>query len=129
MMVTPGERLKDLREKTGLSQKGLADLAGVSQSAIARYENGKTEATYDILVWFADYYDVSTDYILCRTDRPQGKLYTCATLQKKEMESFVQACFDETSAIGKQIKEQLVTLWMEQQQIVKSIEDKMGGKK
>ncbi|MEA5004417.1 MAG: helix-turn-helix transcriptional regulator [Christensenella sp.] len=129
MAEMPGERLKDLREKTGLSQKGLADLAGVSQSAIARYENGRTEATYDILIWLADYYDVSTDYILCRTENPQGKLYTCATLQKKEMESFVQACFDETSTIGKQIKEQLVTLWMEQQQTLKTIGNKMGDKK
>lgn len=112
-METPGQRLRELREKTGISQKEMSIRAGVSQSAIARYENNQTEATYEMLVWFADYYDVSLDFILCRTDNPQGVLYTCKTVEKKEMEQFVEACFDKSSPIGKRIKEQLVELWSE----------------
>lgn len=112
-MITPGQRLRELREKTGISQKALSMLAGVSQSAINRYENDQTEATYELLVWFADYYDVSLDYILCRTNNPQGVLYACKTVEKKEMEQFVEACFDPSSPIGNRIKKQLVELWSE----------------
>ncbi|MEA4829363.1 MAG: helix-turn-helix transcriptional regulator [Enterococcus thailandicus] len=109
----PGSRLRELREKTGMSQYAISKLAGVSQSAINRYENDQTEATYSVLVWFADYYDVSLDYLLGRTDKPQGALYACKTIEKKEMEQFVEACFDPTSPIGKRIKEQLVEQWTE----------------
>jgi transcriptional regulator with XRE-family HTH domain len=48
-------------------------LTGTNQPNINRYENGHTVPPLDILLWYADYFDVSLDYIFGRTDEPQGK--------------------------------------------------------
>lgn len=64
-------RLKQLRNERNLSQvKASMDLY-LNQNSISRYETGAREAGYDLLVRFADYYDVSIDYILYRTDNPK----------------------------------------------------------
>lgn len=43
----------------------------INQNSVSRYESGEREAGYDLLVQFGDYYGVSIDYILCRTDEPK----------------------------------------------------------
>ena len=59
-----------------MSQTKLAaQLEGVEQSAIFRYENAQSFPPYNILMQYADYFDVYLNYIFRRTDTPQGKLY------------------------------------------------------
>ena len=70
-----GKRLKGLREGIRLTQKELGGKIGINQSAVNRYENNQSEASYKTLLLYADYFDVSLDYILGRTEQPQGKLY------------------------------------------------------
>lgn len=43
----------------------------MNQNSISRYENGEREADYATLILFADYFDVSVDYLLGRTDNPK----------------------------------------------------------
>ena len=62
-------RLKELRKRRGISQLKLALDLNMNQNSISRYESGAREADYELLVRFADYYNVSIDYILCRTDQ------------------------------------------------------------
>lgn len=57
------KRLKALRESVGLSQNKLAQISGMKQSSINRYENGSTTPSPENMVKLADYYDVSLDYI------------------------------------------------------------------
>lgn len=64
-------RLRILREKNKISQLKLALDLNMSQNTISRYETGKREADYDTLILFADYFDVSIDYLLERTDNPK----------------------------------------------------------
>lgn len=64
-------RLKALREKRGISQLKLAMDLDMNQNSISRYETGAREADYKSLIKFADYFDVSIDYILERTDNPK----------------------------------------------------------
>ena len=64
-------RLKELRVKRGISQLKLAMDLGMNQNSISRYESGQREAGYCLLIRFADYYGVSVDYILSRTDNPK----------------------------------------------------------
>lgn len=64
-------RLKELREKRRVSQVKLAIDLNLNQNAISRYENGAREADYKTLIAIADYFDVSIDYLLGRTDCPQ----------------------------------------------------------
>ena len=63
-------RLKQLREKNGISQLKLAMDLNMNQNSISRYENGVREADYATLIKFADYFNVSIDYLLERTDIP-----------------------------------------------------------
>lgn len=63
-------RLKQLRKEQGISQLKLAMDLNMNQNSISRYENGVREADYKTLIAFADYFDVSVDYLLERTDNP-----------------------------------------------------------
>lgn len=64
-------RLKELREKRHLSQVRLGIELNMSQNTISRYETGEREAGYDELCAIADYFGVSVDYLLERTDNPK----------------------------------------------------------
>ena len=64
-------RLKELRQKRKRSQVKLAMDLSMNQNSISRYENGTREADYKTLIQFADYFDVSIDYLLERTDNPK----------------------------------------------------------
>lgn len=66
-------RLKELREARHLSQVRLAMERNLSQNSISRYENREREAGYETLVAMADYFQVSLDYLLGRTDQPDMK--------------------------------------------------------
>ena len=61
-------RLKELRMKKGLSQVKLAMELNIAQNTLSRYETGEREAGYDMLIKIADYFNVSIDYLLGRTD-------------------------------------------------------------
>lgn len=64
-------RLKELRKTKKLSQLKLAMDLNMNQNSISRYETGEREADYLTLIAFADYFNVSIDYILERTDNPK----------------------------------------------------------
>ena len=64
-------RLKDLRERRHISQVFLGLELNMSQNSISQYETGAREASYDALIAIADYFDVSIDYLLGRTDNPK----------------------------------------------------------
>ena len=64
-------RLKELRKSRNISQLRLAIEIGTSQNSISRYENGEREADYQTLIAIADYFNVSIDYLLERTDNPE----------------------------------------------------------
>lgn len=63
-------RLKYLRKKRGISQLKLAMDLSMNQNSISRYESGAREADYATLIKLADYFNVSIDYLLERTDNP-----------------------------------------------------------
>ncbi len=63
-------RLKELRKLKNESQQKLAMILKVSQTLISRYESGEREPSFAEFIKIADYFDVSIDYILDRTDNP-----------------------------------------------------------
>lgn len=63
-------RLKELRKQKGLSQLRLATELNTTQNTISRYETGEREPGIDELIKLADYFNVSVDYLLGRTDNP-----------------------------------------------------------
>ncbi len=61
-------RFKELRLEQNLSQKKLAEILKISQSVICDYENGKVIPTATVTCLYADYFSVTTDYLLGRED-------------------------------------------------------------
>ena len=62
------KRLRDLREDKDRSQQQIADYLNMHRSVYRRYESGERETPIWVVVKLADYYQVSTDYLLGRTD-------------------------------------------------------------
>ena len=62
------QRLRDLREDKDLRQEDVAEILGISQTVYSRYERGFQTIPEIHLLKLADYYQVSTDYILGRTN-------------------------------------------------------------
>lgn len=65
------ERLRRLRERNRLKQCVLSELCGLNRNAIKRYEAGNAEPTVSSIESIADYFDVSIDYLLGRSDYPK----------------------------------------------------------
>ena len=63
-----GSRLKQLRNSKDLKQSELAEILGVSTSAIGSYERCERQPTYELLHKYAKYFNVSIDYILCNSN-------------------------------------------------------------
>ena len=64
-------RLRDLREDKDLNQTQVAKMLGMSQTGYSKYETGENDLPTAILIKLADFYDVSIDYLLNRTDEPK----------------------------------------------------------
>ena len=73
------ERLIKLREEKKLTKKEVAEFLKIDQSTYGKYELGKREPDYDTLLRLADFFEVSVDYLLCRSNiRKFGKTETKA---------------------------------------------------
>ena len=62
--------LKELRKKKAITQQEAADGLNIDRVSYARYENGTRTPTVEMLARLADFFSVSTDYLLGRTDNP-----------------------------------------------------------
>jgi hypothetical protein len=74
-------------------------------------ESGKAVQSLMILLWWADHFDVSLNYLCCRTEKPQGKLYECKPKIKvpsKGMNQFIEMCFDPKPPMNEKLKETLL---------------------
>lgn len=61
-------RLKDLREDNDLTQEELSKQLNITRSALGNYELGIREPSVELLIKIADYFNISLDYLLCRTN-------------------------------------------------------------
>lgn len=67
-MDTFGDRLKQLRKEKNLTQENLASIFFLNKSSISRYEKNSQIPENDLLQKIADFFDVSTDYLMCRSE-------------------------------------------------------------
>lgn len=67
-MATLGERLRLLREERKMAQKEIASLLGLTYSAIGKYETDSNKPSSDTIHQLADFFQVSTDYLLGRSE-------------------------------------------------------------
>ena len=95
-------RLKDLRNQKGLSQKEVAEYLGISQPAYANYERQAREADYDTLKKLSDYFNVSVDYLLGRTEQKQNDDIT--------FDDFTYAMYNESKELTEDQKDILISM-------------------
>jgi transcriptional regulator with XRE-family HTH domain len=67
-------RLRALRQEQNISMKQLGDIVGVAESTISLYETEKRKVDTDMLIKFANYFNVSTDYLLGVSDERNSSL-------------------------------------------------------
>ena len=101
----------------------MAQILGVQQSRINRFETGQSTPSPDVFLKYADYFDVSMDYLYCRTDEPRGKLYDYQperlkgkNIQNQELRDFIEMCFDPQAPVNKRLKEALFRIMEEGQE-------------
>ena len=116
-MEVTSNRMFDLRTNINITQARLAKELGISQSAINRYEHNDAAIPDNVLLKYADFFDVSADYILGRCDDPQGKTYAYQPefLKDKlansdEWKEFVEMCFAPGSPINHKLKEMILQM-------------------
>jgi XRE family transcriptional regulator len=68
-----GEHLKSLRKSKNITQKQLALAIGVTERGIQQYELGERKPSYDVLISLADFFNVSLDFLVGRSDNPEIK--------------------------------------------------------
>lgn len=111
------QRLRELREGLHYSQARLSKHMEVSQASINRYENDLSTPAPETLIKYADFFNVSLDYIFGRTDSPRGKKYSYVPDALKEQihsrdewEQFVEMCFDPKSPMSARLKETMLSM-------------------
>lgn len=67
-MIDFGSRLKEIRKSKGVTQKQLAIAIGASERGIQNYELNERKPAFDSLIALADFFDVSLDYLVGRSD-------------------------------------------------------------
>lgn len=75
-----GGKLKELRNRRNLSLSDLAKNLGTTAMSISRYENNQRQPDYETLKKFADFFEVSVDYLLDRTNIPDYKPMNTSTI-------------------------------------------------
>lgn len=115
------KRITELREGIKISQKKLAKLIGLTQPSVYRYENNIADLPSETLLWYANYFDVSLDYIFGRTEKPQGKLFEYQpevikqiANQNENLKEFVEMCFDPKSSMNDRLKNALLQVLSEE---------------
>ena len=68
------KNLRGIREDRDIKQKDIAKVLNVSQNTYSQYETGIISLTAEVLIKLSDYYGVSVDYLLDRTDNPHTQL-------------------------------------------------------
>ena len=68
------QRIQDLRTDADMSQKQLSEILHISQRSYSHYETGSRNIPVEMLIRLANYYDISVDYLVGRTDKKEMNL-------------------------------------------------------
>lgn len=83
-----GERLTMLRKEKGLSMRAIGDIIGISDTAWIKYEKNRAEPSIATLIKTSDFFDVSLDYLMCRTNLRDPKIVAEANIQNDFLKNF-----------------------------------------
>lgn len=88
-MATLGERIKSLRQESGLTQEEFGKKFGVAKSTVSLYESGRSTPDDTMKLKIADHYDVSVDYLLGLTNDRKRYYYQLTDKDNKEIDNYI----------------------------------------
>jgi transcriptional regulator with XRE-family HTH domain len=95
----------------------MAKALGITQSALNKYEHNSSSVSDSVLFKYAEFFDVSLDYIFGRTDNPQGKMFenkppilSDRFADEKDWVEFVEMCFNPNSPMNAKLKEMILQI-------------------
>lgn len=112
-MEKTAARLLELRQSVNLTQAKMAVALGLTQSSLNRYEHDQAIISDEVIYKYAEYFDVSLDYICGRTDKPEGILFSGRPKienENEELRQFIEFCFDPTTKMNRKLKDALYQL-------------------
>lgn len=107
--MTFGKRLRLLRKKMNMTQKDLADKFSLGESTIGMYERDEREPSFEFVRQLADFFNVTTDYLLGRTDHPNPPDQDDIPEELKDPE--LGLFFKELAEAPEERREQLLKIW------------------
>lgn len=107
MKILP-ERLRELREQNGLSMLALAEKIGVSDAAICKWENATNEPKASYIALLAEFFEVSTDYLLGLENDVGLKKYSAPKSKTAALSPDGQELLDMFSALDADYKAQIL---------------------
>ena len=115
------ERIRKLRKDLGISQEKIGKMLGAKQASINSYEHSKSAIPTKVLRWYAEFFDVSLDYIFGRTDNPRGmeckfkpKPFIEIAKQNEKLKDFIEMCFEPGTIATKRLKASLFKILTEE---------------
>lgn len=128
-------RLREIRKENGISLKKLGEIVGVAESTMSLYENEKRQPDYDTLNKLADYFNVTTDYLLGREEKT-----TLTIKDKKEITEILESTrqqllsqeglmFDGEPASEEDVQKIIMAMQMGMEMIKKENKEKYTPKK
>ena len=100
------KRLKQLREERHISQAKIGKMCNTTQNAIFKYENGVTFPPMNVLMFYADYFNVSLDWIFGRCDNKEGKCFSgVARNDQDRLDAYEEEILNESTPLGKKLIE------------------------
>lgn len=93
-------RIRELRENHNLTQKALGELMGYSESTCSLYESGKRQPDAKTLIFLANYFNVSVDYILGRTDEKEDPADEADRARKEVLEILMGLSQEDIQRVG-----------------------------
>lgn len=115
-------RLRALRQEQNISMKQLGDIFDVAESTISLYENEKRKVDTDMLIKFANYFNVSIDYLLGITDERNSSLDNNADIG---FDDFTYAMHNESKQLTDDDKQMLLDM---AKMLKKRVEEKQKNK-
>lgn len=103
------KRLKALRLQRKLTHQDMADLLGITRQGYSKYENGQSQPDIDTINKLAEFFNVTTDYLLGRTDHPNPSEQDDIPEELKDPE--LGLFFKELAEAPEERREQLLKIW------------------
>lgn len=112
-------KLRYLRKKKNISLRDLSDATNISYPTLSRLENDSSSFNEDNLTILSDYFNVSIDFLLGRTENPKGSSFDSNNSSEPDIDDFAFALYDETKELTDEQKQDIMDMVKKMKEIMR----------